>query len=56
MTTTAWTKLAIGTALFCTWVALVLFKVDGAQDLISAIKLALTGLGAYQLNDRSNKS
>lgn len=47
-------KLAIGVGLFVTWVLLVVFKVDGAVDIISAIKLALAGLGAYHLNDRSN--
>ena len=29
-------------------------KVEGAEDIITAIKLALAGLGAYHLNDRSN--
>jgi hypothetical protein len=46
-------KLAIGGVLFATWVALVVFKVDGGDDLISAIKLALIGLGAYHIDDRT---
>lgn|GEM_PF-6548161 len=54
MKSTDWVKLAIGVALFCTWTSLVILKIDGAQDLILAIKLALAGLGAYHLNDRSN--
>lgn len=54
MKSSDWTRLAIGTALFCTWTTLVVLKIDGAGDLITAIKLALTGLGAYHLNDRSN--
>jgi hypothetical protein len=54
MKTSTWINLTIGTVLFGTWVALVVLKIDAAQDLISAIKLALTGLGAYHLNDRSN--
>ncbi len=47
-------KLALGVGLFATWVALVVCKVSGTEEIISAIKLALTGLGAYHLNDRSN--
>lgn len=47
-------KLAIGVLLFLTWLALVVFKVPGAEDIITAIKLSLTGLGAYHLNDRTN--
>lgn len=47
-------KLGIGVGLFITWLALVIAKVDGATDIITAIKLALAGLGAYHLNDRSN--
>lgn len=52
--TTTHIKLGIGVGLFITWLGLVVFKVDGAADIISAIKLALAGLGAYHLNDRSN--
>lgn len=55
MKSSDWVKLALGVSLFCTWTSLVLMKVDGAQDLILAIKLALAGLGAYHLNDRSSK-
>lgn len=47
-------KLFIGVLLFITWVALVVLKVAGSEDLITAIKLALAGLGAYHLNDRTN--
>lgn len=47
-------KLSIGILLFVTWVLLVVFKVDGTEDLIAAIKLSLAGLGAYHLNDRTN--
>ena len=48
-------KLFIGTTLFFTWLGLVICKVEGAEDIISAIKLALAGLGAYHLNDRVNQ-
>jgi hypothetical protein len=54
MNSTDWTKLGIGLVLFFTWVTLVVLKVTGVDDIISAIKLALLGLGAYHLNDRSN--
>jgi hypothetical protein len=47
-------KLGIGVGLFATWLALVIAKVDGSADIIAAIKLALAGLGAYHLNDRTN--
>ena len=47
-------KLAIGLILFATWVAFVVFKIPDSADLITAIKLALAGLGAYHLNDRTN--
>lgn len=47
-------KLVLGLILFFTWVALVVCKTLGAEDLISAIKLSLAGLGAYHLNDRTN--
>lgn len=49
-------KLFIGVLLFITWVVLVVLKVTGSEDLITAIKLALAGLGAYHLNDRTNAS
>lgn len=55
MNITAWVNLAIGLVLFGTWTALVVFNVEGAHDLISAIQIALTGLGAYHIDDRSNK-
>jgi hypothetical protein len=45
-------KLGIGVMLFGTWVAFVVFKIDGAGDIISAIKLALMGLGVYHLNGK----
>jgi len=44
-------KLFIGVVLFATWVTLVLLKTPGTEDLISAIKLALLGLGAYHLDN-----
>jgi len=47
-------KLGIGIMLFATWLGLVVFKVEQADDIITAIKLALAGLGAYHLNDRTN--
>lgn len=40
-------KLAIGTVLFLTWVALVVLKVPGTEDLIAWIKVGLGGLGIY---------
>jgi hypothetical protein len=45
-------KMFIGLVLFLTWVVLVVFKISGADDLITTIKFALAGLGAYHLNDR----
>jgi hypothetical protein len=45
-------KMAIGAVLFGTWVALVVFKTVGAEDLIVTIKLALAGLGGYHVRDR----
>jgi len=47
-------KLTVGVMLFATWLGLVVFKIDNANDIITAIKLALAGLGAYHLNDRTN--
>lgn len=47
-------KLGIGLLLFITWLGLVVFKTENADDIITAIKLTLAGLGAYHLNDRSN--
>lgn len=52
--TTTNIKLFIGVMLFATWVALVVFKVTDAGDIIMGIKGALVGLGAYHLNDRTN--
>lgn len=51
-TTSSNNKLLIGLVLFMTWVILIVFKVSGAEDLITTIKFALAGLGAYHLNDR----
>lgn len=45
-------KLGIGVALFITWVLLVVFQVTGSEDIISAIKLSLAGLGLYHVNER----
>lgn len=45
-------KLAIGAMLFATWLGLILFNIHGAEDLITAIKAALFGLGVYHLGDR----
>jgi hypothetical protein len=42
-------KLVIAAVLFLTWVALVVFNVPHADDLITAIKTALAGLGAHTL-------
>lgn len=42
-------KLAIGVMLFGTWVALVVMKVSGADDIIAAIKVTLTGLSVHYL-------
>lgn len=42
-------KLLIAAGLFGTWVALVGFKVAGAEDIVAAIKLSLTGLWAHIL-------
>lgn len=47
-------KLTIGAVLFLSWLGLVVCQVPGTTDIITAIKLALAGLGAYHLNDRSN--
>ncbi len=55
MKASSYTKVFVGLVLFGTWLALVVVKVPGAEDLISNIKLALLGLGVYHLNDRSNK-
>ncbi len=43
------TKLLVGTALAATWIALVVCKIQGAEDIINAIKIALTGISAYHL-------
>lgn len=40
-------KLAIGAVLFLTWVALVVLKVPGTEDIIAFIKVGLGGLGIY---------
>lgn len=45
-------KLAIGIMLFSTWLSLILFNVHGAEDIITAIKAVLFGLGVYHLGDR----
>lgn len=42
-------KLATGLIAFLTWVALVYFKVPGADDLIAGCKLYLVSIGAYHL-------
>lgn len=44
-------KVKLGTALLAValWVALVVFKVQGADDLIMACKTYLVSLGAYHL-------
>lgn len=44
-------KLFIGVLLFATWIALVVFKVPGTDDIIGSIKLALAGLGVYHIKD-----
>lgn len=45
-------KLGVGLLCFGVWLALVVFKVDGADDIISAIKITLAGLGVYHMNDK----
>jgi hypothetical protein len=45
-------KLLIGAALFATWVALVVCKVPGTEDIVNTIKLSLAGLGVYHLGTR----
>lgn len=42
-------KAAMAAALFATWVALVMLKVEHAEDLIGSIKLGLMGLGVHHL-------
>ena len=37
--------------LFFTWVGLIAFKVQGAEDLISGIKYTLTALAAHYLTN-----
>lgn len=44
-------KLFIGVLLFVTWIALVVCKVPGTDDIIGTIKLALAGLGVYHIKD-----
>jgi len=49
-------KLFIGLVLFAAWMFFVIDKTQGAEDIISAIKLALLGLGAYHLNNYGKTS
>lgn len=42
-------KLLIGAALLAMWVALVVFKVPDAGDLIAFAKIGLTGLASHYL-------
>jgi hypothetical protein len=44
-------KAGVGAVLFFTWVALVIFKVPNANDLVSCIRDALLGLGLYHIGD-----
>jgi hypothetical protein len=48
-------KLLTAFVLFGTWVALVAFKVQGADDLISCIKDGLLGLGLYHIGDAAGQ-
>lgn len=48
-------KLLTAFVLFGTWVALVAFKVAGADDLISCIKDGLLGLGLYHIGDAAGQ-
>lgn len=48
-------KLFIGVMLFITWIALVVFRVPGSDDLITAIKACLLGLGVYHLGARDER-
>jgi hypothetical protein len=42
-------KLLLALVLFATWIALVVFNVSNAADLIGYIKFALSGLGVHTL-------
>ncbi len=48
-------KAGVGLVLFATWVAFVVCKVPGADDLIQCIKGALLGLGFYHMADSNSK-
>lgn len=48
-------KLIIGAVLFGTWVALVVFKVAGAEEIITTIKIFLSGLAGWHIRDAANK-
>lgn len=49
-------KLVVGLVLLGLWTALVVFKVQGADELIGAIKAALTGLSAHYLTNFQSAS
>jgi hypothetical protein len=46
-------KLFIGVFLSCLWAYFVIEHVQGAEDIISSIKLALMGLGVYHMTDQT---
>ncbi len=48
------TRLAICAVLFATWVTLVVFRVQGDEEIIDVIKYALAILGGYHAGDRIN--
>jgi hypothetical protein len=48
-------KLLAALVLFGTWVGLVAFKVQGADDLVSCIKDGLIGLGLYHIGDAAGQ-
>jgi hypothetical protein len=52
MTATNITKLVIAFLLFLCWGLLVIFRIAGAEDLITWIKISIGGLGLYHLHNR----
>jgi hypothetical protein len=53
---TLYVKLFVGLVLFATWIALVVYKVPGADALIAFIQASLGALFGYHAADRSPKS
>jgi|GEM_PF-3796723 len=48
------TRLAICSVLFAIWIALVIFRVQGDEQIIDVIKYTLAMLGGYHAGDRIN--